>query len=373
MEAGGQEPDGLDEQVAEALARLEERAGKQLGDPEDPLLVSVRSGARESMPGMLDTVLNLGLNDESVEGLARATGNERFAWDSYRRFVQMFGNVVHGRPRRALRGRDQARQGRARGQARHRARRRRAARADRARSRASTASDRRGLPAGAARAARARRSARCSTPGSASAPCSTGASTASPTTGARRSTSSRWSSATRATTSRLGRRLQPRRGHRRARALRRLPRQRPGRGRRLRRAQHPGHRRARRRHARGPRAAHGDPAHARGPLQGHAGHGVHGRGGAPLHAPDAQRQAPRAGGGALRGGRGGRGAARQGARRSQTIDAEHRSTRCCTRPSTPARTTSPRQRRGRLAGRGQGRDRLHRARRGGGRGARDAT
>ncbi|TMM01888.1 MAG: pyruvate, phosphate dikinase [Actinobacteria bacterium] len=91
-------PDDLAEQVDAALARLEEHAGKKLGDPGDPLLVSVRSGARESMPGMLDTVLNLGLNDESVEGLARATDNERFAWDSYRRFVQMFGNVVRGVP-----------------------------------------------------------------------------------------------------------------------------------------------------------------------------------------------------------------------------------------------------------------------------------
>jgi pyruvate, orthophosphate dikinase len=89
-------PEGLAEQVDEALAALEERAGKRLGDPEDPLLVSVRSGARESMPGMLDTVLNLGLNDESVAGLAAQTENERFAWDSYRRFVQMFGNVVRG-------------------------------------------------------------------------------------------------------------------------------------------------------------------------------------------------------------------------------------------------------------------------------------
>src|SRR5437763_5739670 len=91
-------PEGLEEQVDEALARLEEHAGKRLGDPDDPLLVSVRSGARESMPGMLDTVLNLGLGAASVEGLARATGNERFAWDSYRRFVQMFGNVVRGIP-----------------------------------------------------------------------------------------------------------------------------------------------------------------------------------------------------------------------------------------------------------------------------------
>jgi pyruvate,orthophosphate dikinase len=98
MQAGRELPDGLDEQVDEALERLEAAAGKRLGDADDPLLVSVRSGARESMPGMLDTVLNLGLNAESVEGLAARTENERFAWDSYRRFVQMFGNVVRGIP-----------------------------------------------------------------------------------------------------------------------------------------------------------------------------------------------------------------------------------------------------------------------------------
>ncbi|ADB51523.1 pyruvate, phosphate dikinase [Conexibacter woesei] len=98
MQADRTEPDGLKRQVAEALARLEEHVGKRLGDTGDPLLVSVRSGARESMPGMMDTVLNLGLNDSSVEGLARKTGNARFAWDSYRRFVQMFGNVVRGVP-----------------------------------------------------------------------------------------------------------------------------------------------------------------------------------------------------------------------------------------------------------------------------------
>src|SRR3954454_7051903 len=96
MGAGRQEPEDLEAEVDAALAALEEQAGKRLGDPDDPLLVSVRSGARESMPGMLDTVLNLGLNDESVAGLAKKTGNERFAWDSYRRFVQMFGNVVVG-------------------------------------------------------------------------------------------------------------------------------------------------------------------------------------------------------------------------------------------------------------------------------------
>ncbi len=98
MAAGNDEPDGLEEQVAEALANLEEKTGKELGDDDDPLLVSVRSGARESMPGMMDTVLNLGLNDRSVEGLAKKTDNERFAWDSYRRFVQMFGNVCRGVP-----------------------------------------------------------------------------------------------------------------------------------------------------------------------------------------------------------------------------------------------------------------------------------
>jgi pyruvate, orthophosphate dikinase len=96
MDGAGSFPDGLERQVASALERLEARAGRRLGDPADPLLVSVRSGARESMPGMLDTVLNLGLNDETVLGLARRSGNERFAWDSYRRFVQMFGNVVVG-------------------------------------------------------------------------------------------------------------------------------------------------------------------------------------------------------------------------------------------------------------------------------------
>jgi len=96
MESGGDLPDGLTDEVAAALARLEEQTGKRLGDPDDPLLVSVRSGARESMPGMLDTVLNLGLGDRAVEGLAARTSNPRFAWDCYRRFVQMYSNVVKG-------------------------------------------------------------------------------------------------------------------------------------------------------------------------------------------------------------------------------------------------------------------------------------
>ncbi|MEA2424019.1 MAG: pyruvate, orthophosphate dikinase [Thermoleophilaceae bacterium] len=102
MNADRQEPEGLDDQIDEALSHLEQRAGKRLGDSDDPLLVSVRSGARESMPGMMDTVLNLGLNDASVEGLAKVTENEWFAWDSYRRFVQMFGNVARDVPGEAI-------------------------------------------------------------------------------------------------------------------------------------------------------------------------------------------------------------------------------------------------------------------------------
>jgi pyruvate,orthophosphate dikinase len=99
LKSGHRMPEGLDEEVTEHLRRLEEKAGKRLGDPENPLLVSVRSGARFSMPGMMDTVLNLGLNDRSVEGLVARTGNPRFAYDSYRRFIQMFGDVVAEVPR----------------------------------------------------------------------------------------------------------------------------------------------------------------------------------------------------------------------------------------------------------------------------------
>ena len=91
-------PEDLDAEVAEHLANLEQRMGRRLGDPDDPLLVSVRSGAKFSMPGMMDTVLNLGLNDRSVEGLAKQTSDERFAFDSYRRFVQMYGRIVLGIP-----------------------------------------------------------------------------------------------------------------------------------------------------------------------------------------------------------------------------------------------------------------------------------
>jgi pyruvate,orthophosphate dikinase len=89
-------PAVLRDQVGGALARIEQAVGNRFGDTHKPLLVSVRSGARVSMPGMMDTVLNLGLNDATVAGLASASGDARFAWDSYRRFIQMFGSVVLG-------------------------------------------------------------------------------------------------------------------------------------------------------------------------------------------------------------------------------------------------------------------------------------
>jgi pyruvate, orthophosphate dikinase len=96
MQNGKELPAGLEPEIEEHLRALEDKTGKRFGDPGDPLLVSVRSGAAISMPGMMDTILNLGLNDEAVEGLAATTGNPRFAYDSYRRLIQMYGEVVEG-------------------------------------------------------------------------------------------------------------------------------------------------------------------------------------------------------------------------------------------------------------------------------------
>ncbi len=90
----GAEPPGLAEELGRHLEALEQAIGRRLGQVDDPLLVSVRSGAKFSMPGMMETVLNVGLNDESVHGLAEQSGDERFAWDSYRRLLQMFGKTV---------------------------------------------------------------------------------------------------------------------------------------------------------------------------------------------------------------------------------------------------------------------------------------
>jgi pyruvate,orthophosphate dikinase len=95
-DVGGKFPDGLWDQVLETMSEVERATGKKFGDASNPLLVSVRSGAKFSMPGMMDTVLNLGLNDETLKGLGRLTGNPRFAYDAYRRFIQMFGKIVLG-------------------------------------------------------------------------------------------------------------------------------------------------------------------------------------------------------------------------------------------------------------------------------------
>lgn len=95
-ELGQRVPDGLDAEMREHMGKMEASLGFRFGDVEKPLLVSVRSGSKFSMPGMMDTVLNLGLNDQTIKGLIRLSGNERFAWDAYRRFIQMFGNVVMG-------------------------------------------------------------------------------------------------------------------------------------------------------------------------------------------------------------------------------------------------------------------------------------
>ena len=102
FDAGKQFPEGMWEQVLAAMKTTEALSGKTFGDPDNPLLVSSRSGARQSMPGMMDTVLNIGLNADTLTGLARPTGNERFAWDAYRRLIQMFGNIVKGVDRQAF-------------------------------------------------------------------------------------------------------------------------------------------------------------------------------------------------------------------------------------------------------------------------------
>jgi pyruvate,orthophosphate dikinase len=102
LDAGGQFPPGMWEQELEALKQVEEQTGKKFGDPNNPLLVSCRSGAKFSMPGMMDTVLNLGLTDETAAGMVKLTGDERFVYDSYRRLVEMFGSVVLGIPDEAF-------------------------------------------------------------------------------------------------------------------------------------------------------------------------------------------------------------------------------------------------------------------------------
>ena len=129
--AGEQLPDGLWDDVLAAVREVEALTGKGFGNAADPLLVSVRSGAKFSMPGMMDTVLNLGLNEETLHGLVALTGNERFGWDAYRRFIQMFGRIVMDVKPRALRRGARGGEARPRRRAGHRPDGRRPARARR--------------------------------------------------------------------------------------------------------------------------------------------------------------------------------------------------------------------------------------------------
>ena len=324
-------------------ARAARGAGRRSSaTPSDPLLVSVRSGARESMPGMLDTVLNLGLNDESVEGLAKATGNERFAWDSYRRFVQMFGNVCRGIP--GERYEDLIKE------QKHDAGVSEDVELDVDHLRTLTEQFKElfqeetgeRFPQDPKEQLRQAITAVFDS-----------------WTGKRAVEYRRinhipdeWGTAVnvqqmvfgnKGDSSCSGRGLLARRDHRRADAVGRLPAERPGRGRGVGRA----HAARPARHegvdARGLRRPDGDPAHAREALRRHAGHGVHRGGGQPLHAPDPQREAAGAGGGAVRGRRRGGGPARP---RAGDRDDRRRtgSTRCSTRASsaTPTSRSWPR-------------------------------
>ena len=285
-------PASLDDEVAKAVRKVEKAMGKKLGDPADPLLVSVRSGAKFSMPGMMDTVLNLGLNDESVEGLAAQTGDARFAYDSYRRFISMYGRIVldleGARLRPAARhGQGEGRRHRRRqGVGRHPAPPLRAVQGPR------REGHRQAVPAGPHRAAPRRhrggvpelgRRPRHRLPRARAHPARPRHRGERADDGVRQPRRQQ----------RHRRRLHPRRVHRREQALRRLPRQRPGRGRGGRHPQHRGPRRAGAEVPEDPQGAAGHLRPAREALPRHVRHGVHHRAGQALDAPDPRRQAHR--------------------------------------------------------------------------------
>ena len=351
-------------------ARAARGAGRQaLGDADDPLLVSVRSGARESMPGMLDTVLNLGLNDESVEGLARRPATSASPGTPTAASCRCSATSAAASPASATRTRSRSAseagvkldteldvddlQG-ADGRASRSSSPTRPARSSRRTRRSSCTQAIRAVFDSWIGRARGR---------------ATGASTASPTSGAPRSTCSRWCSATRATRRARASPSRATRSPARPSPSGDFLRQRPGRGRRLGRAHAARHRRAGGGDARGPRRADGDPAHARAPLPRHAGHRVHGRGG---HASTCSRRAtpsarrrPRC---ASRSTRSRRACS---TREEALADDRRRQARRAAAPDLrPATPTSTCSREGVAAspGRRQGRDRVHRRR--GGRGGR---
>ena len=285
-------PKSLDAEVASARGRLETSMGKMIGDATDPLLVSVRSGAKFSMPGMMDTVLNLGLNDDSVEGLAKQTGDERFAYDSYRRFIAMYARIVLELPGEEFDSLFEA-----------------------AKELAGTESDAKvpvellrylvesyqqiverhtGKPFPQEPADQLARRDRGGVPklGRAARHCLPRARAHRARPGHRRQRAGHGLRQPRRQLGHRGR-LHPRPGDRRQGRLRRLPGQRPGRGRRGRHPQHPAHRRAEEAVPQGPRRAAQDLLPPRVALRGHVRHRVHHRAGQALDAPDPGRQAHR--------------------------------------------------------------------------------
>ena len=308
-------PAAIEREMEAHLGKLEELTGAKLGAADQPLLVSVRSGAKFSMPGMMDTILNLGLNDRAVEGLKARTANGRFAFDSYRRFIQMFGNVVLEIPKEAFEAEFERGQGAPRGHPRYRSRRGRPARGGRAVQGGRDPRERRAVPA--RRAAPAADGARRGLPLLAE-PAGEGVPPDLRHPGCHRHGGQRAGDGIRQHRRPLRDRCRfhPQPGDRRQRVLRRVPDQRAGRGRRGRHP-HP---------AADPRARAGDavrlPGAARdydspgAPLQGRAGLRVHHRGREALHAADAQREADRVRRGGDRHRPGCRGGDRAGGRRA---------------------------------------------------------
>ena len=338
MEAGGELPEGLERELTTHIERLERRAGKQFGDPFDPLLLSVRSGAAISMPGMMDTILNLGLNDESVRGLTERTGNARFANDSYRRLIQMFGEVVDGIAGRVLRGRARRPEGSA------------------AASPPTSSSpptdldeliatyhglyaEHAGHPFPQAPGQQLARAIRAVFD-SWNSPRAERVPPGLRHPGRSRHGGQRRADGVREQERRLGDgcvlHAQP--VDRRGRRLRRVPAERTGRGRRGGDAHAAADRAARRADAGGVRRARRDARPPRAPLPRHAGHRVHRRGRTALHPPDPIGQAHDRGGGEGR-----RLDGRRGPDRPRRGDPPHRS--CAARPAAASDARSPRRRR----------------------------
>ena len=285
-------PPAIDREIAENVKKLEKAAGATLGSDENPLLVSVRSGAKFSMPGMMDTILNLGLNDDAVEGLKRRTGNGRFAFDSYRRFIQMFGNVVLEIPKDAFEHEFDAVKRAQPREAGHRSRRGRASRSRRSVQGCRAEAQRQAVPpeTGSAAPDVARRGvpvvdepARTRVPPDLRHP------------GPHRHGRQRADDGVREYRRPLGDggRLHEEPGDRQEGVLRRVPHQRAGRGRRRRHSHAAADSRARAGDAQGLQAAAGNHDQAREALQGRPGLRVHHPGRAALHAADPQRQADR--------------------------------------------------------------------------------